>query len=72
MLSGEGMWLSRMRENLMSGSLGGRWKRGGPTGHLRVPGRCAENATTMAWSGPNLSISRYRASALPDLAMAFN
>jgi hypothetical protein len=52
----------------MSGSLGGRWKRGGPTGQLRVPGRCAENATTMAWSGPNLSIRYYRASALPDRA----
>ena len=31
-----------MRENLMSGSTGGRWKRGNPAGHLRVPGRCAE------------------------------
>jgi len=27
------MWLSRVRENLTHGSLGGRWKRGGPTGH---------------------------------------
>ena len=24
----------------MHGSMGGRWKRGGPVGHLRVPGRC--------------------------------
>ena len=31
-----------MRENLMSGSMGGRWKRGNPAGHPRVPGRCAE------------------------------
>ncbi len=31
-----------MRENLTSGSTGGRWKRGSPAGHLRVPGRCAE------------------------------
>lgn len=31
-----------MRENLMSGSMGGRWRRGSPAGHLRVPGRCAE------------------------------
>jgi hypothetical protein len=31
-----------MRENLMSGSTGGRWKRGNPAGHPRVPGRCAE------------------------------
>jgi len=26
----------------MPSSTGGRWKRGGPVGHLRVPGRCAE------------------------------
>ncbi len=26
----------------MHGSTGGRWKRGSPVGHLRVPGRCAE------------------------------
>lgn len=31
-----------MRENLMSGSTGGRWRRGSPVGHLRVLGRCAE------------------------------
>lgn len=31
-----------MRENLTSGSTGGRWKRGNPAGHPRVPGRCAE------------------------------
>ncbi len=31
-----------MRENLTSGSMGGRWKRGSPAGHLRVPGWCAE------------------------------
>jgi len=31
-----------MRENLTSGSTGGRWRRGSPAGHLRVPGRCAE------------------------------
>jgi hypothetical protein len=27
MPSGEGMWLSRVRENLMHGSLGERWRR---------------------------------------------
>jgi hypothetical protein len=26
----------------MSGLTGGRWRRGSPAGHLRVPGRCAE------------------------------
>jgi hypothetical protein len=26
----------------MPSSTGGRWKRGGPVGHPRVPGRCAE------------------------------
>lgn len=26
----------------MPSSTGGRWKRGDPVGHLRVPGRCAE------------------------------
>jgi hypothetical protein len=31
-----------MRENLTSGLMGGSWKRGSPSGHLRVPGRCAE------------------------------
>jgi len=30
-----------MRENLMSGLMGGSWRRGSPAGHLRVPGRCA-------------------------------
>jgi len=25
----------------MSGLMGGNWKRGSPTGHPRVPGRCA-------------------------------
>ena len=33
---------SRMRENLMSGSGRGSWKRSSPSGPLRVPGRCAE------------------------------
>jgi hypothetical protein len=30
-----------MRENLMSGLMGGSWKRDSPAGHLRAPGRCA-------------------------------
>ena len=30
-----------MRENLMSGLMGGSWRRGSPAGHLRAPGRCA-------------------------------
>ena len=38
MPSGEGMWLSRMRENLTSGSLGERWKRsGGPRRRIEPP-----------------------------------
>jgi RNA-directed DNA polymerase len=28
-------------QNLMSGLMGGSWRRGSPAGHLRVPGRCA-------------------------------
>ena len=31
-----------MRENLMSGLMGGSWKRSSPVDHRRVPGRCAE------------------------------
>lgn len=69
MPSGEGVWLSRMRENLTSGSLGERWKRGEPGGHLRVPGRCAEKRHHDGLVGTQPPISRYRASALPDLAI---
>ncbi len=39
---GERKRLSRVIEKVTHGSLGGRWKRGSPSGHLRVPGRCAE------------------------------
>lgn len=52
MPSGEGVWLSRVRENLTHGSLGERWRRGRSVGHLRAPGRWLGNATLMAWSGP--------------------
>jgi len=34
--------VSWVRENRTPSSTGGRWKRGNPAGHLRVPGRCAE------------------------------
>ena len=34
--------MSWVRENRTPSSTGGCWKRGGPVGHLRVPGRCAE------------------------------
>ena len=34
--------MSWVRENRTPSSTGGRWKRGDPVGHLRVPGRCAE------------------------------
>ncbi len=66
----DGMWpvdclgASRVRENLTHGSGRGCWKRGDPAGHLRVLGRRLRNAAILAWSGPSLSTSRYRASAL--------
>jgi len=34
--------VSWVRENRTPSSTGGRWKRGDPVGHPRVPGRCAE------------------------------
>jgi hypothetical protein len=67
MPSGEGVRLSRMRENLTSGSLGERWKRGRPSDHCGFRAGVLRNATTMAWSGPSRSITCYRASALPGI-----
>jgi hypothetical protein len=42
MRTSDGLGESRMKENFMSGSGRGCWKRSSPTGHLRVPGRRAE------------------------------
>jgi hypothetical protein len=63
MPSGEGMWLSRMRENLTSGSLGERWKRGSPAAIRGFRAGVLRNATLMAWSEP----SRRSAATAPAL-----
>jgi hypothetical protein len=70
MPSGEGMWLSRMRENLTSGSLGERWKRGGPPALCGFRAGALQNATTNGLVGTQPEITCYRASALPDRAIA--
>ncbi len=41
-----------MRENLKSGSIGGRWRNGPNLRGLLVPGRRLEHAATMTWTGP--------------------
>src|ERR1700737_1512736 len=51
MPSGEEMWLSRVRENLTHGCLGGRWRRGGPAAICESQVGVRWKATTMAWSG---------------------
>src|SRR5947209_17738238 len=74
MPSGEGMWLSRMRENLMSGSLGERWRRsGGPRRRIELPdgkppGSGSRGPAGLPYptaAGPMVH-PRHRASALPD------
>ncbi len=47
--------MSRMRENLMSGSIGGRWRSGCPGGGRWSRAGVLRNATVMAWSGPQPS-----------------
>jgi transposase InsO family protein len=46
---------------------GGRWKRGDPGGHLRVPGRCAEKCHHDGLVGTQPPVSYHRASARPYL-----
>ena len=67
MPSGEGMRLSRVRENLTHGSLGGRWRRGSPIAicgsRVGVLGSHHDGLV-----GTQRSVTCYRASVLPDLA----
>lgn len=59
------MWVSRMRENLTSGSVGGRWRRG-PTemgADLRTDGKPSREMRGL----PSSAI--YRASVLPGVTM---
>ena len=69
---GERKRLSRVIEKVTHGSLGGRWKRGSPSGHLRVPGRCAEKRHHDGLVGTQPDDHCYRASALPGDARPLN
>src|SRR5271155_4286189 len=54
----------------MPSSTGGRWKRGGPVGHLRVPGRGAEKRHHDGRVGPqptDQSLPRQRSTLLTHL-----
>lgn len=57
----EGVWLSRMRENLTSGSLGGDRRRGDPT--VKTGGL---QERLRVHRPPAISDHRYRACLRPD------